>query len=67
MKGFVYTLLAGVAIGMLIAPEKGSTMRARVSRWWDDINRQLSDLQGKAIDKIEDTAEVVDSRLQTHG
>ena len=59
--GFTAAALAGAAIGMLLAPEKGS-----------DLRQNLKDSAGKWSDKLSDmwqngkkTAEKASSRMQT--
>lgn len=45
MKKVLLILLAGVAVGMLLAPEKGSET-------WNKIVDGLDDIKDKAIDEI---------------
>ena len=37
MKGTIATLLAGIIIGILIAPEKGSVTRRKIADLIDDL------------------------------
>ena len=37
MKGTITTLLVGIVIGMLIAPEKGSVTRRKIADLIDDL------------------------------
>jgi hypothetical protein len=37
MKGTITTLLVGIVIGMLIAPEKGSVIRRKIADFIDDL------------------------------
>jgi gas vesicle protein len=37
MKGTLTTLLVGIVIGMLIAPEKGSVIRQKIADLIDDL------------------------------
>ena len=37
MKGTLTTLLVGIAIGILIAPEKGSVIRQKITDFIDDL------------------------------
>jgi hypothetical protein len=64
MNRFLTTLLAGVAIGMLIAPEKGSVIRQRITDLWEDLQDALSNGVHNVESRIEDTAERVDSTLR---
>ena len=43
MKNVIYALLAGVAIGMLIAPDKGSETRKRLFGKIGDLSDDLAD------------------------
>jgi gas vesicle protein len=43
MKNIFYALLAGVAIGMLIAPDKGSETRKKLFGKLDDLSDDISD------------------------
>jgi hypothetical protein len=38
MKGTITTLLVGIVIGMLIAPEKGSVTRRKIADLIDDLS-----------------------------
>ncbi len=64
MFNFIRNVLAGVTIGLLIAPEKGSETRRKISKLFSDltddakdlVNRTENDakhLVNKAADKIE--------------
>jgi len=52
--GILGAAAAGVAIGMLIAPEKGSEMRARIKRSAGDWVDSLSNLFVKGKEELED-------------
>jgi len=52
--GILGAAAAGVAIGMLIAPEKGSEMRARVKRTAGDWVDTLSNLFVKGKEELEE-------------
>ncbi len=47
-------LAAGLVIGLLIAPEKGSKTRKRIRRAIDDIGQNLSDEYSGLKEKISD-------------
>lgn len=64
MKSYLILFLAGVVTGLMIAPEKGTEMRRRLRRYYDDAQDGLNRLTGKATEKIEDIAGDVDSRIQ---
>jgi len=46
--GIVGAAAAGVAVGLLLAPEKGTDLRARISQKAGDWTGQLSDLFSSA-------------------
>jgi len=47
----LYALLAGVAIGMLIAPDKGSETRKRLFCKLDDLSDDFSDAANNFYEK----------------
>jgi gas vesicle protein len=55
MKNLLYALLAGVAIGMLIAPDKGSETRKKLFGKLDDLSDDLSDAAANLYDKGKST------------
>ena len=58
MKKVIYLILAGVAIGILIAPDKGSqTLR--------EIKAGIDDLKDELIDQINDLAVQRQALLET--
>lgn len=52
--GILGAAAAGVAIGMLIAPEKGSEMRARIKKTTGDWVDSLSNLFVKGKEELEE-------------
>ena len=46
MKGLLFVLLAGVAVGMLLAPDKGSES-------WKKLVDSLDDVKKKTMDEID--------------
>ena len=61
--GMAAAALAGAAIGMLLAPEKGSALQKRLkdeaNKWIDEVKKIVSD--GKAL--ADDSAEEADQEL----
>ena len=55
--GILGAAAAGVAIGMLIAPEKGSEMRKRIKKSAGDWVDNLSNLFVKGKEELEDLTE----------
>lgn len=62
--GILGAAAAGVAIGMLIAPEKGSEMRSRIKKSAGDWIDNLSNLFVKGKEELEELAEDGGSRLK---
>lgn len=52
-------LLAGIAIGILIAPDKGSATRKRITDSFSDLVEDVQDRVGEIGDRIKDTTEDV--------
>ena len=50
--GIVGAAAAGVAIGMLLAPDKGTALRARISQTTGDWTGHLSDLFTSAKEEV---------------
>ena len=55
--GILGAAAAGVAIGMLIAPEKGSEMRARIKKSAGDWVDNMSNLFVKGKEELEELTE----------
>ena len=47
MKKVMIALLAGLGAGILIAPDKGSVTRKKLSDGFDDLSDWLTDLKNK--------------------
>ena len=56
LLGIVGAAAAGVVIGMLVAPDKGSELRKKIKDNANDWAGQLSDLFHQGKDKAEDLA-----------
>ncbi len=56
MKKAIYLILAGVAIGILVAPDKGSEtwrkVKARFDDWKDDVMDQADELVSQGKDTL---------------
>ena len=72
--GILGAAVAGVAIGMLIAPEKGSEMRARIKKsagdWVDTLSNlfvkgkeELEELSSTAVDKGRQARSLVEDKV----
>ena len=62
--GILGAAAAGVVIGMLIAPEKGSEMRSRIKKTAGDWVDNLSNLFVKGKEELEELADEGGSRLK---
>ncbi len=54
MKKALYLILAGVAIGILIAPDKGSETWKKIKDGFDDLKDQAMDHINDVVDKGKD-------------
>ena len=72
--GILGAAAAGVVLGMLIAPEKGSEMRARIKKsagdWVDNLNNifvkgkeELEELGSAAMDKSRQARSAVEEKV----
>ncbi|MBS1567511.1 MAG: YtxH domain-containing protein, partial [Bacteroidetes bacterium] len=61
--GTLSGLLAGVAIGMLVAPDKGSETRAKISEGAASLKKKLRKLRGAAADELEELQEVFEHEV----
>ena len=57
--GLLGAVAAGVAIGLLVAPEKGSEMRKKVRKTTGEWADTLSNLFNKAKDGVEEVSDTV--------
>jgi len=62
--GFAAAALAGAAIGMLLAPEKGSDLQKKIkdeaNLWLDEVKKLLNTGRELAIDTRDDAEEEVE-------
>lgn len=59
--GIIAAGAVGVAIGMLLAPEKGSDLRKSIKDTVDDLGEKLSDLISEGKEKAKDVAQNIKS------
>jgi len=62
--GILGAAAAGVAIGMLIAPEKGSEMRARIKKSAGDWVDSLSNLFVKGKEELEELSATAGDKVR---
>ena len=58
MIGVLSGLLAGVAIGILVAPAEGMETRQRISDTADSIKRKLRRLRGITTDELDELKDI---------
>ena len=56
MKGILFVLLAGVAVGMLLAPDKGSESWKKLVDGLDDVKKKTMDEIDNLVAKGKDLA-----------
>ena len=61
--GVLSGLVAGVAIGVLTAPAKGSETRQKISDSADELKRKLRRLRGQAADELDELKSVFESEV----
>jgi gas vesicle protein len=61
--GTLSGLVAGVALGMLIAPDKGSETRAKISDTALSLKKRLQRLRGTAADELDELKEVFEHEV----
>ncbi|HVG16799.1 MAG TPA: YtxH domain-containing protein [Chitinophagaceae bacterium] len=67
MQKTLMLVLAGVAIGLLVAPEKGSVTQRKVSNWLNGRSGDARDMMDDAADSVQSTAHSVKNDLQNAG
>lgn len=63
--GVLSGLVAGVAIGLLTAPAKGSDTRKKIADTADDMKRKLQHLRGQANNELDELKAVLEN--ETNG
>ncbi|WP_298297340.1 YtxH domain-containing protein [Hydrotalea sp.] len=59
--GVLSGLAAGVAIGLLTAPAKGSETRKKIADTADDLKRKLRNLRGQANSELDELKAVLEN------
>ena len=58
--GALSGLVAGVAIGILVAPAEGKETRQRISDTADNLKRKLRQLRGVTMDELDELKDIVE-------
>jgi gas vesicle protein len=58
--GALSGLVAGVAIGMLVAPAEGKETRQRISDTAENLKRKLRQLRGVTMDELDELKDIVE-------
>ena len=61
--GTLSGLVAGVAIGLLVAPEKGSDTRARIADTASSLKKKLRKLRGATMDDLDELKDVFEHEV----
>ncbi len=61
--GTLSGLVAGVAIGLLVAPASGDETRKKIADTAGDIKRKLRRLRGKAGDELDELKEIFENEV----
>ncbi len=67
MSKILTSLLAGIAIGILVAPDKGTATRQRLSDMLSDFAEDVQDQAGQAARRIKNTGENIKDTLESKG
>ena len=57
MSRMLTYLLAGIAIGILLAPDKGSTTRKRIADSFADLVGDAQDKANEIVDRVSDSVD----------
>ncbi|HVS98093.1 MAG TPA: YtxH domain-containing protein [Puia sp.] len=62
--GALSGLIAGVAIGVLVAPAEGKETRQRISDTADSLKRKLRQLRGVTMDELDELRDIVERETE---
>ena len=62
--GALSGLVAGVAIGILVAPAKGEETRQRISDTADSLRRKLRQLRGVTADELDELKDIFEKETE---
>ena len=61
--GTLSGIVAGIAIGLLVAPAKGSDTRQKISDTADNLRRKIRRLRGKANAELDELKEIFEHEV----
>ncbi len=61
--GTLSGIVAGVAIGLLVAPDKGSETRAKIADTANSLKKKLQSLRGTTTDELDELKEVFENEV----
>lgn len=61
--GTLSGLVAGVAIGLLVAPDKGSETRAKIADTAQSLKKKLQKLRGATVDELDELKDVFEHEV----
>ncbi len=64
LTGALSGLVAGVAIGILIAPASGEETRQRISDTADSLKRKLRQLRGVTVDELDELSDIFEKETE---
>ncbi|GGA95212.1 YtxH domain-containing protein [Puia dinghuensis] len=64
MIGALSGLVAGVAIGILVAPAEGKETRQRIADTAESLKRKLRQLRGAAIDELDELKDIFEKEVE---
>jgi|SRR5580658_5423067 gas vesicle protein len=56
--GTMTGIVAGVALGLLVAPAKGSETRLKISEAAENLKKKLKQLRGKTADELDELRDI---------
>ncbi len=67
MIKYLTAIVAGVAIGFSLAPDKGANTRRRITQFFTGIPDKVDKQLNKAVQKVENAASAVDQKIVGFG
>jgi gas vesicle protein len=61
--GTMTGIIAGVALGLMVAPAKGSETRQKISDAADNLKRKLKHLRGSTADELDELKDIFEKEV----